>query len=256
MIDLHTHLLPGIDDGAKSLEEAIQIIRKGGEIGISAICTTPHLSSGFSKDRAEEIMENFLRLKKKVASEEIGVKLHLGSEIDLRGDFDELKKLPCFFVNQSQKYLFVELPLGEVPSFSEKILFSLLIEGLCPILAHPERSLSKENDFERIQNLKNSGVLIQLNAGSLLGDFSKKIQKTARRLLEEDLVDLISSDAHDLNRRPITVMSEAFKIVKNIFGEEKSIELFDQNPGKILQGESIETGPEIRQTLLRKEYVR
>ena len=246
MIDLHTHLLPGIDDGAKSLEEAVQIIKQGREIGITAICTTPHLSSSFSKDRTEKIMENFLKLQEKVSVEKIDIQLYLGSEIDLRMNFDSIRRLPFFFINQTQKYLFVELPLGEFPPFTERILFSLLIEGLSPILAHPERSLSKESDFERIKKLKDSGILIQLNAGSLIGDFGKKIQKGAKRLLEEDLVDFVSSDAHDLNRRPITVMAEAFEIVKKDSGEEKGIKLFRKNPEKILQAESIETQVEIK----------
>jgi len=241
MIDLHTHLLPGIDDGAKSLEEAIQIIKQGKVIGITAICTTPHLSSSFSKDRTEKIMGNFLMLQKRVSEEKIDMQLYLGSEIDLRMNFDSIKRLPFFFINQTQKYLFVELPLGEFPSFTERILFSLLIEGLSPILAHPERSLSKEGDFERIEKLKDSGILIQVNAGSLLGDFGKMIQRGAKRLLEENLVDFISSDAHDLNRRPITVMAEALKKVKNALGEEKGLELFEKNPKKILQADDIET---------------
>ncbi len=240
MIDLHTHLLPGIDDGAKSLEEAVQIIRQGKEAGITAICTTPHLSSAFSQDRTEKIMKNFLLLQKRVAEEKIDMQLYLGSEIDLRIDFDLIKKLPFFFINQTQKYLFVELPLGEFPSFAERILFSLLIEGLCPILAHPERSLRKDGDFERIRKLKDSGILIQLNAGSLLGNFSRKIEREARRLLEDGLVDLVSSDAHDLNRRPITVMAEALKRVKNDLGEERAAELFQENPKKILQADDIE----------------
>ncbi|OGC79754.1 MAG: hypothetical protein A2W07_02855 [candidate division Zixibacteria bacterium RBG_16_43_9] len=246
MIDLHTHLLPGIDDGAKSLEEAVQIIRQGRKIGITAICTTPHLSSSFTKDRAEKIMENFLMLQERIYEEKIDIQLYLGSEIDLRMNFDSIKRLPFFFINQTQKYLFVELPLGEFPSFTERILFSLLIEGLSPILAHPERSLSKEGDFERIEKLKDSGILIQLNAGSFLGDFGKKIQKQAQRLLEKDLVDFVSSDAHDLNRRPITVMAEAFKMVKKDSGEEKGVKLFRKNPEKILRADNIETQVEIK----------
>jgi len=246
MIDLHTHLLPGIDDGAKSLEEAVQIIKRGKETGITAICTTPHLSLNFRDDRTEKIMENFLELQERIIQEKIDIQLHLGSEIDLRGDFSKLKRLPFFFINQTQKYLFVELPLGEFPSFTERILFSLLIEGLSPILAHPERSLNKEGDFERIEKLKDSGILIQLNAGSLLGDFGKKIQKGAKRLLQEDLVDFMASDAHDLNRRPITVMADAFRIVKNDYGEGKGVKLFKNNPEKILQADNIETKIEIK----------
>jgi protein-tyrosine phosphatase len=246
MIDLHTHLLPGVDDGAKSLEEAVQIIKQGKKIGMTAICTTPHLSSSFSEDRTEKIMANFLKLQEKVFEEKIDMQLYLGSEIDLRIDFDSVKKFPFFFINQTPKYLFLELPIGEFPPFTERVLFSLLIEGLSPILAHPERSLSKEGDCERIEKLKDSGILIQLNAGSLLGDFGKRIQGGANKLLKEDLVDFISSDAHDLNRRPITVMAEAFRIIQNDLGEEKALKLFEKNPEKILKAENIETSLEVK----------
>jgi len=240
MIDLHTHILPGIDDGVKSMEEAVQMLKRGAEIGITAICTTPHLSTNYKKDRTEKIMENFLFLQEKAAQEKIDTQLYLGSEIDLRIDFSTVRNLPFFFLNHTQKYLFLELPLGEFPSFTEKILFSLLIEGLSPILAHPERSLSREEDYERIGRLADSGILMQLNAGSLLGGFGKKVRKAAERLLEKDLADLMASDAHDLNSRPITLMAEAFRRIKNDFGEEKALKLFQENPQKILQVESIE----------------
>lgn len=222
------------------MEEAVQMIKIGAEIGITAICITPHLSTDYKKDRAERIMENFLFLKEKVAQEKIDTQLYLGSEIDLRIDFSKVRNLPFFFLNHTQKYLFLELPLGEFPSFTEKILFSLLIEGLSPILAHPERSLTGEEDYERIGRLADSGILMQLNAGSLLGDFGKKVRKAAERLLEKELADLVASDAHDLNSRPITHMDQAFRRIKNTFGEEKTLKLFQENPQKILQGENIE----------------
>jgi protein-tyrosine phosphatase len=240
MIDLHTHLLPGIDDGAESMEEAVQMIKEGREIGITAICATPHLSTNFKKTKTEKVMEIFLKLQERMAQEKIDIQLYLGSEIDLREDLSSMKDLPCFFLNHTQKYLFLELPLGEFPFFTERILFSLLIEGLSPILAHPERSLNQEIDFERLEKLKDSGILIQLNAGSLLGSFGRKVQKSALRLLEKDLVDLLASDAHDSNNRPITILAEAFRRIKNDFGEEKARELFEENPKKILQAEDIE----------------
>ncbi len=240
MIDLHTHLLPGIDDGPKSMEEAIQMIKEGREIGITAICTTPHLSTSFKRTKTEKVMETFLKLQERMAQEKIDIQLYLGSEIDLREDLSSMKDLPFFFLNQTQKYLFMELPLGEFPSFTERILFSLLIEGLSPILAHPERSLNKEIDFERLEKLKDSGILIQLNAGSLLGSFGKKVQRSALKLLEKDLVDLLASDAHDVNNRPLTILAEAFKKIKNELGEGTALKLFKENPQKILQAEDIE----------------
>lgn len=216
------------------------MIKKGAEIGITAICTTPHLSANFKRNRTEKIIENFLILQEKIAQEKIDTQLYLGSEIDLRIDFSSVRNLPFFFLNHTQKYLFLELPLGEFPSFAERILFSLLIEGLSPILAHPERSLIREDDFERLGRLADSGILIQLNAGSLLGNFGKKARMVTERLLEKGLVDLLSSDAHDLNSRPITHMAEAFKRIKKDFGEEMALKLFQENPKKILQAENIE----------------
>jgi protein-tyrosine phosphatase len=240
MIDLHTHLLPGIDDGAKSLEESIKIIKKGSEIGITSICITPHISISFNMSSSEKILEKFSELQKSAAKQKINVKLYLGSEIDLRIDFHFWRSLPFFFLNNMHKYLFLELPLGEFPLFAEKMLFSILIEGASPILAHPERSLNNEKDFERIEKLKASGILTQINAGSLSGGFGKKIQKSAERLLKEDLVDMVASDVHDLTKRPITLLGEAFRIVKERFGEKKAEKLFKENPEKVLQAENIE----------------
>jgi protein-tyrosine phosphatase len=240
MIDLHTHILPEVDDGAKSMEESILMVKKGAENGITAICTTPHLSTNFKKDLTEKIMRNFLKLQEWIAQGKIEIQLYLGSEIDLRLDLNSMRNLPFFFLNHTHKYFFLELPLGEFPSFSEKVLFSQLIEGFSPILAHPERSLTREEDYKRIERLADSGILIQVNAGSLLGGFGKKVRKSAERLLEKELVDLVSSDAHDLNARPITLLAEAYKKIVTDLGEEKAQELFEENPQKILQAENLE----------------
>ncbi len=222
------------------MEEAVLMIKKGAEIGITAICATPHLSNNFESEKTEKIMRSFLELKQRIAQEKINVRLYRGSEVDIRIDIDSAKNLPFFFLNHSQKYVLLELPIGDFPSFAEKVFFSLLIEGLSPILAHPERSLIRDEDFKRVEKLVDSGVLIQLNAGSLTGRFGKKIQESADRLLQKDLVDLISSDAHDLESRPITLMAGAYKKIKNHFGAEKALELFEENPQKILQAEDIE----------------
>jgi protein-tyrosine phosphatase len=240
MIDLHTHILPEVDDGVKSMEEAVLMIKEGAEIGITDICATPHLSCNFNSEKAEKIMQNFSELKQRITRHKINVKLYGGSEVDIRMDTKLVKNLPFFFLNHSQKYILLELPIGEFPSFAEKVFFSLLIEGLSPILAHPERSLARDEDFKRLEKLVDSGVLIQLNAGSLSGRFGKKIREYADRLLQKELVDLISSDAHDLESRPITSMAEAYKKIKNHFGAEKAQELFEENPQKILQAENIE----------------
>ena len=222
------------------MEEAVLMIKKGAEIGITAICATPHLSSNLNREKTEKIMRNFLELKQRIAQEKINVKLYGGSEVDIRIDTNSAKNLPFFFLNHSRKYILLELPLGEFPSFAEKVFFSLLIEGLSPILAHPERSLTRDEDFKRVEKLADSGVLIQLNAGSLAGRFGKKVRESADRLLQKELVDLISSDAHDLESRPITLMAEAYKKIKKHFGAEKAQELFEENPQKILQAENLE----------------
>lgn len=216
------------------------MVKMGAENGITAICATPHLSTNFNKDLTKKIMYDFLKLQERIIQEKIDIQLYLGSEIDLRLDLNSVRNMPFFFLNHTHKYLLLELPLGEFPSFSEKVLFSQLIEGFSPILAHPERSLTREDDYKRIERLVDSGILIQLNAGSLLGEFGKKVRKVAERLLEKELVDLVSSDAHDLESRPITLMAEAYKKIKKDLGEEKAQELFEENPKKIVQAENIE----------------
>ncbi|MDH4222750.1 MAG: hypothetical protein OEV55_04325 [candidate division Zixibacteria bacterium] len=240
MIDLHTHLLPGIDDGVKSLDEAVKIIKSGVSMGVTAICLTPHLLSNFRGCNPGAIMETYSMLQNKIIQEEIDVHLYLGSEIDLRDDLNPLREFSFFFINQTKKYLLLELPLGEIPAFTEKIIFSLIVENLYPILAHPERSLTKDKDFERIEKMARSGALIQLNAGSITGDFGKKVQKVSEKLLEKDIVDFVASDTHNLNSRPIIVMAEAFRIIERLLGEQKAMKLFKENPQKVLQAENIQ----------------
>ena len=179
-------------------------------------------------------------LQNKIIQEEIDVHLYLGSEIDLRDDLNPLREFSFFFINQTKKYLLLELPLGEIPAFTEKIIFSLIVENLYPILAHPERSLTKDKDFERIEKMTRSGALIQLNAGSITGDFGKKVQKVSEKLLEKDIVDFVASDTHNLNSRPIIVMAEAFRIIERLLGEQKAMKLFKENPQKVLQAENIQ----------------
>lgn len=222
------------------MEESILMVKMGAENGITAICATPHLSTNFKKELTEKIMRNYLKLQERIAQEKIDMQLYLGSEIDMRLDLNAVRNLPFFFLNSTHRYLFLELPLGEFPSFSEKVLFSQLIEGFSPILAHPERSLTREEDYKRVERLADSGILIQLNAGSILGGFGKKVRKSAERLLEKELVDLVSSDAHNLNTRPITLLAEAYEKIRNDLGEEKAQELFKENPKKIIQAENLE----------------
>jgi protein-tyrosine phosphatase len=243
MIDIHTHIIPGIDDGAKDLEESLHMIRKGYQSGIKTICATPHIPSPSQIDFGFEqrILSGLNLLRTKLSEEKMEVKILLGSEININLDWRSLKDFSFFTLDHSGKFLLLELPLGDIPSFTEETIFNLAIEGYTPIIAHPERSISQDSQIERIERWVNLGALFQLNAGSPLGYFGKTIKRISWKLLKEGLIHFVASDAHDEKNRTIDSLVDAFPLIQKIVGEKKASEIFYQNPKNIIKGEKLKS---------------
>jgi protein-tyrosine phosphatase len=237
MIDIHTHVLPGIDDGARTLDDSLLMIRQAIDAGVDVICATPHILGDFSGPLREEINQAFQLVVSQAEREELKVKLLLGSEIYVRQDICLLSQFDFFSLNQTGKYLLLELPLGYVPPNLHRLVHNLLSQGLTPIIAHPERSIAEGSQFEAIQDLVHLGALTQINAGSLVGHFGSAPRKAAERLLERDLVNVMASDAHDPDTRPIALLAKSYTEVCRLAGKDKADELTTQNPSRILKGE-------------------
>ncbi len=239
MIDLHTHILPGVDDGAKTMEDSIQMIEQAIDAGVEVICTTPHILNGVVPTFQEKINRTFQLLRSQIEERKLKIKLTLGSEIYMRQDMGSLSQLNFFSLNQTGKYILMELPLGQLPSGVDRLIYSLQLEGITPIIAHPERSITKKDQLKDIENLIRLGALMQINAGSLLGHFGSFPKKMAELLLKHNLVHIMASDAHNPSSRSVAVLPQAFRKVSKLVGKRKAEELVMHNPYKVLKGEKL-----------------
>lgn len=194
-VDMHSHLIPGIDDGAKTAEDAIILIRGLQELGYQKIITTPHIYKEHYPNTKDGILRGLDELKTALKIENIQIPIEASAEYFMDEHFESLldknEILPL-----NGKYVLVEMSFFGAPPKLEEYIFKIQLKGYVPILAHPERYLFFHNDFEQFYELKAKGVLLQLNISSIVGYYGKPIKQIAHRLLKEKLIDLIGTDMH------------------------------------------------------------
>lgn len=227
MIDTHTHLLPGVDDGVQNVEEALKILKTLSEEGVKGVCLTPHYAvmRGFFEGKAF-YRERFDAFKSEAEKAGIEMQLYLGSEID---EYDEMETLvgKAHTLNGSAYAL---IDFGMRKADIAEIAYTLSIKGYRTVVAHPERyRYMKLSDWKRVRK---DGGLLQLSAAHLIKKGSKRSQKMACDLLKEDMVDLVASDIHD--ERGVHDMKKAFKVVQKKMGRDTALRLFDSVPRKVL----------------------
>ena len=196
-IDIHSHLLPGIDDGSKSLEESIQLIKKFRSFGIKNITTTPHILGSFWPNTPEIINEKLDLVRKELIHQNItDIKLNAAAEYMLDEKFMRLlydKNL----LTIKDDFVLIELSYINPPENIFEIIFDIQANGYKPILAHPERYLFYHYKFDNYKRLKDAGCLFQLNLLSLVGYYGSEVNKTAVQLLKNNLIDFLGSDVHN-----------------------------------------------------------
>lgn len=199
-IDIHSHLLPGIDDGAKDLNNSIELIQKMSSYGIKNFITTPHIL-GDVYPNTPEIIENKLEeVKKELLKRNIiDVSISAAAEYMMDEHFSALLEKDEKLLTLKDNLVLVEMSYFSPPINLFEILFQLGLKGYKPVLAHPERYNSYHNNFRVYQKLKSAGCLFQLNLLSLTEIYGKGVQKTAERLLKENMYDFIGTDTHHFN---------------------------------------------------------
>ena len=201
MIDLHSHILPGVDDGAATMDDALEMARAAAAAGIAAVAATPHVRGG-EPIRAEAMQAGLAELRRALAGAGVELEVHGGGEVDL----DRLEALPPdelkgFGLGGNPAYLLVEFPYQGWPLDAPRLLFDLRLAGITPVLAHPERNAAVQAKPERLRELVDAGALVQVTAGSLAGRFGSTNRRTAEALVANGLAHLVASDAHDAGRR-------------------------------------------------------
>jgi protein-tyrosine phosphatase len=203
VIDLHSHILPGLDDGARDLDEAVQIARSALADGTDIIAATPHVREDYPTT-ADAMANGVRELRRLLEREDVDVIVLPGGEVSLE-QFDRLgpDELRRFSLAGNPSYLLVETPYVDWPLFFGEIVFRLTAAGITPVIAHPERNATVQQDTERIAELVRAGALVQVTAASLDGRLGARTRKCAHRLVDAELVHMIASDAHSPGLREV-----------------------------------------------------
>ncbi|WP_353661141.1 CpsB/CapC family capsule biosynthesis tyrosine phosphatase [Hydrogenimonas sp. SS33] len=194
-VDIHSHLIPGIDDGSKTMFESVKYVRMMKDLGYEKLITTPHIMSHRYKNSKEEILEKLEYLKDALQDYEVDMELEAAAEYYLDDYFLELLEKGDM-LTFGDRYLLFEMSYTRAPNDLTDIVLEIERGGYKPVLAHPERYLFMHNDFEEYERLKDYGVYFQLNLNSLAGYYNRSVQKTAHKLVEEGLIDFLGSDVH------------------------------------------------------------
>ena len=242
MIDLHNHLLPGIDDGAKKVEETLEFLRLARRDGITAVTATPHMKPGVYDNSRELILDRVAMVREAARGDEAeGVDLLPGAEVYFTADVVQRARAgKLMTVGDRGRYVLLELPYQQVPMGVDDTIFQLKLLGLTPIMAHPERVAYYLEDFERVAASVRLGALTQVTGNSIAGRFGSKAKDFSRRMLERGLIHVLASDSHDVLYRPPT-LSEARQTTARLAGEEVARRLLEDNPAAILAGKPVET---------------
>lgn len=237
LIDLHSHILPGIDDGAKTDEDSLKMARAAVEEGITAIVATPHHHNGRYMNTKSSILDKVNELNLLLTNHNIPLNILPGQESRIYGEIlPDYEAGEVLTLNDTKKYLFIELPSSQVPHFTDQLLFDIQLKGLTPIIVHPERNARLIEEPELLYNFVKKGALTQVTASSITGEFGKKIKKFSMQLLEANLTHVIASDAHNTGSRGFR-MQEAFSLVDKQYGMDMSY-MLRENAQLIIDGKT------------------
>jgi protein-tyrosine phosphatase len=248
VIDLHSHLLPGIDDGSKDLAMSLAMARMAAADGISTVACTPHILPGVYNNSGPAIRKAVVRLSESIAEAGIPISLVTGADVHIAPDLDvQLHDGRALTLNDS-KYLLLEPPHHVLPPRLEDLIFGLQATGYVPILTHPERLSWVEGHYDLIGRLVSSSVLMQITAGSVMGRFGRRPRYWAERMLDEGLCHLLATDAHNTEQRAPR-MADAREFVAKRLGDDEAINLVLRRPQGILNNLSPAELPPLPQAI-------
>ncbi|SDC08223.1 MULTISPECIES: tyrosine-protein phosphatase [unclassified Candidatus Frackibacter] len=234
MIDLHTHILPGVDDGVKSYQEALMVIKEAERQGIKKMVATPHDDY---QSNMKKIKEKVAKLQAMINKEGLDVQVLIGAETYLTPELRERAAKGLVNTINDSRYLLLELPFGHLPNYIDDVFYDLQVLGYIPIICHPERYRWVREEPNYLYNWVKQGICFQLNAGSLLGQFGSKVQETAEILVKHNLVQLIGSDVHSIDNRGIC-LEQGVKRLKGLVGND--VKFYLQNAGLVINDEEVE----------------
>lgn len=252
MVDLHCHILPGLDDGPKKIEESLEMAESAIADGITHVVATPHSNLEYWFDHAR------VRALRDELQARMGPRLTLATGCDFHlfpENLAALKKdAPRFCINQKD-YLLVEFNEFSIPPAMDQVLHDLQLRGIRPVITHPERNGIVRAQPERLKKWVQLNCRVQVTGGSLTGAFGPGVRQDAIRWISEGLVHFVASDAHNTRSRPLC-LQPAFEFVRAQFGEEKARALFVDNPRAAFEGRELPHVPEVAEDTERPKRKR
>lgn len=239
MIDVHSHIIPGVDDGSKSIEDTFNMILEAKEIGFTDIMMTSHYMTHNYEPTTQELTIWKEKLQKLLKTKNVNVKLHCGMEIYVTNQIEDLLKEKKLLTLGESRYLLMELPINCSINYLDYVVYYLQANSIQLILAHPERYIYVQNNPNLINEFIDKGILIQCNYASIIGLYGKKAQKTMKKILKRNQVHFLGSDCHEPNTT-YKQIPQAIKKIKKIIGEDKFYKISTENPKKILNNEELE----------------
>jgi protein-tyrosine phosphatase len=242
VIDLHSHILPGVDDGAPDIETSLEMARCAVNDGIDVMACTPHFMPGLYDNESNDIRRRVLELNEILIANDIELALVVGSDAHIRPDFVKALREGKILTLHDTRYVLFEPPHMMAPKHMDELLFNVRMAGYVPILTHPERYKWIENSYSLFKELVQNGVWMQITAGSLTGRFGKRSKYWAQKMLGEGLVHIIATDAHNLKSRP-PLLAEAREIAQREVGRDEALHLVLTRPEMVLEDLAPEDVP-------------
>jgi protein-tyrosine phosphatase len=241
MVDVHCHILPGLDDGAADVKESLAMAQSAISDGITHVAATPHSSTEFRFDygRVRALRDQLQRLVGDRLVLATGCDFHLNLE-----NLEALRKEPTHFCINQLNYLLVEFSEYSIPPNTAHTLHAMKLTGLHPIITHPERNGIIQSQTNLLVSWVRLGCFVQVTGGSLTGTFGPKAKADALRWIGMGLVHFVASDAHNTRGRPLR-LQPAYEVVRDQFGDAKARALFDENPMAAFEGGELPHVPEV-----------
>lgn len=240
MIDFHSHILPSIDDGAKTLEESITILKEAEKAGVTNIIVTPHFILGSQYEaNTKTRKEKLEQLNKEIAKQKLNMKLYLGNEVYVENNMLNLLKQKKVSTIHDSQYILFELPLNNTYHGLEDLIFNLKLHGYQPVIAHPERYQFLKENPKQIETLLEQGALFQCNLGSFFGFYGHGAEDLAWLFLKHHMVHFIGSDVHNLARSSYHLLEDFKKKALRYISEEELDNILDMNALKVLKKEEM-----------------
>jgi protein-tyrosine phosphatase len=255
VIDIHTHILPGVDDGVKNEDDAVEFARVAVDDGVRGLVATPHCKEGIWENDRARVLEEVKRLRGRLAREGVELDLQPGSEVHIGPDLlAKVRDGRAPTLGDNGKTLLLELSLTQYPVELENLVFELKLGGLEVVFAHPERIQYFQDDVSRYEAVVHQGAYGQITTGSILGDFGSTAREFSEELLRKGLVHVLASDAHGVRRRR-PVLGRALESMTEFVGERYARSMVLDVPRDLLDGRTPEIPPFERVSPRRRSFV-